>query len=806
MAEQDLLFRIIAQDDYKREMEEARKSVENMTDAEKQAVRAQHDLAEASKRASGELKETKLSFTELNQAMEFGQKVLSTFKQAFEFAKEGAAIQRIGEQFDATAASFGANGDQLIRKIDEVTGRTIDDEEAMRVASRTMTQGVVQDSDQIVKMFEIARASSVRFGGDTVSAYQAISTAVEYGNARVLRSVVGVVDFKEAYDKLASTLGKTAKELTDQEMLQARLNAVLERGAKLVDDVGDSVDDNVSKLQRMERAAGDLGDNLKTTFAEIAVPVFEQATVTLEALNGTLQSDIASVYADHVEEMTKRLMEGKETQESFRAELERSAVVAGRIAPQSYEEAQRGVKRVDQATLDLIESQINLTKAIESSKGEISEAEQYHRKYAKAVEESSTSVENLASAEDLAKQATSELNAIIGGAVGKELEQYGQKQDENREKVAALQLELDKLESTHGRVAQTQARNAMSAAELNLASLQLADTQARLAQETDPTKQAELAVKVENLTEKISGANATTTTWVDNSKRIGEIRGQLDDLNGAYDANAKAHEEATARIVFGMLEQRAAMDGLTSKEVEALTAVGKELGLYDEATAKTMGAVNIAWDEFVKTGNIEKVTEQAAEAADGVDILDHSVMVLSERAELAGRRLGRVEGVAASVADTAAATEDAKPKVEKLDGSLRGAAGSAGALAKAAGEARANIEAIPSEKEIVITTYYRAVHEEGVGGALGGRQAGGMVYPGQSYRVHPPELFFPQSTGFIMGQDDTRRLLSGVDRMVNLLGSLSAGESNYYVNDAVTGQALVEQMRRGIRQEFEEAM
>ena len=87
-----------------------------------------------------------------------------------------------------------------------------------------------------------------------------------------------------------------------------------------------------------------------------------------------------------------------------------------------------------------------------------------------------------------------------------------------------------------------------------------------------------------------------------------------------------------------------------------------------------------------------------------------------------------------------------------------------------------------------------------------GKQSGGAVFPGMGYSVHPPELFFPRDTGFIMGQDDTRRLLSGVDRMVGLLGNMGAGEQNYYVSDQVTGQALLEQVRRERRATFEERM
>ncbi|HEY4723309.1 MAG TPA: hypothetical protein VII92_15750, partial [Anaerolineae bacterium] len=228
-----------------------------------------------------------------------------------------------------------------------------------------------------------------------------------------------------------------------------------------------------------------------------------------------------------------------------------------------------------------------------------------------AYKDTSESTQTLYTDEQLLKASVSELNAVIGGAVGKEMEDYKNKQEENRAKAAELQKELEKLQAAHGRVGKSQVKNEMSAAELNLATINLAESQARLADETDPQKQAELAVKVENLTGKIAGANATTTTWVDNSKRISEITGTLDELNGAYDANAAVHEEATARIISGFLLQRAMIDGeLAPAEIAALTAINKELGIYDQATATALTNANAAWDTFVKTGNVELVTNQ----------------------------------------------------------------------------------------------------------------------------------------------------------------------------------------------------
>jgi hypothetical protein len=76
-------------------------------------------------------------------------------------------------------------------------------------------------------------------------------------------------------------------------------------------------------------------------------------------------------------------------------------------------------------------------------------------------------------------------------------------------------------------------------------------------------------------------------------------------------------------------------------------------------------------------------------------------------------------------------------------------------------------------KEITVTTIFQTVgHEEGVGGP-GGRQFGGPVFAGEPVRVHPPELFFPQQSGFIMSQADTRELLGLLRSLVTRPGVIN---------------------------------
>jgi hypothetical protein len=76
-------------------------------------------------------------------------------------------------------------------------------------------------------------------------------------------------------------------------------------------------------------------------------------------------------------------------------------------------------------------------------------------------------------------------------------------------------------------------------------------------------------------------------------------RQELDDLQAEYDATigqirtqAEEHELATKQIVFDLLVQRAALDELTSAELDLLTQVAEKWGLIDEETRTATLAVD----------------------------------------------------------------------------------------------------------------------------------------------------------------------------------------------------------------------
>lgn len=203
-----------------------------------------------------------------------------------------------------------------------------------------------------------------------------------------------------------------------------------------------------------------------------------------------------------------------------------------------------------------------------------------------------------------AKQAASDLRdelailtAAIGGEVSDEQENFYNQQGDLAGRAQELKDEIDRLTESNGQYYETVQGNGMTTAELELATAKLARAQENLATETDPVKQAQLKVEIEKQQEAISGASTVVSGYVDNSKKIGELTTEYEAVTAAMQANRDAHEEAAARIVFSMIQQQMAADGLSKEEIAALTDIGEELGIYDEKTADIMRSVQRSVNE-----------------------------------------------------------------------------------------------------------------------------------------------------------------------------------------------------------------
>ena len=218
-----------------------------------------------------------------------------------------------------------------------------------------------------------------------------------------------------------------------------------------------------------------------------------------------------------------------------------------------------------------------------------------------------------------AQESFEDLTVIIDGPVGDAQDDYYAAQKDAGAVIAELRGELAKLQESHGQVVTSTddgaaaARNLIIAqSDAQTAAENLKKAQEKLAEDPGDLGLQAAVARAENALVTHQGAveewegkvdTANDNYVINNSAAIDAVELKLGEAEAAYAANATAHEEATARIVFGMLTQKLAMDGYTQEEISFLTDVGEAWGIYDTETAATLRAVDGAINQHGLNAN-----------------------------------------------------------------------------------------------------------------------------------------------------------------------------------------------------------
>ncbi len=173
--------------------------------------------------------------------------------RAWDMLKLGAKAEQQAMAFENMANSFGISGDRIIAKLREVSYGTIDTTTMIEKAGTAMMMGI--RPDELVKLMEIARATSRLTGQTVTKAFEDISLAVGRQSRMILDNLGIIVKQGEANQDYARALGKTVKELTDVEKKQAFVNATIKAGNKLMRQLGNETVTTADKFAQLEASA-----------------------------------------------------------------------------------------------------------------------------------------------------------------------------------------------------------------------------------------------------------------------------------------------------------------------------------------------------------------------------------------------------------------------------------------------------------------------------------------------------------------------------------------------------------------------
>ena len=184
-------------------------------------------------------------------------------------------------------------------------------------ASRQSIAMMIQANVDLAHSTDLARLAqdtAVIAGINSSEAFEQLVYVLQTGNVRMARTLGLNVQFGQAQKELATTLGKTTEQLTEQEIMQARTNAVMEAGERITGTYAAAMDTAGKKILSMERPL----EELSRIFGEAFLPALEPAvTGVYELLSGITK--LRSAMEEHRDEM----IYGQHTYEEYYAEMER---------------------------------------------------------------------------------------------------------------------------------------------------------------------------------------------------------------------------------------------------------------------------------------------------------------------------------------------------------------------------------------------------------------------------------------------------------------------------------------------------
>jgi hypothetical protein len=254
-----------------------------VTEQTKQAIAAVKAHEEAIKAAAKAKEEERNA----NQRLSDGLQLLAAGYAALkigEYIKDSAMLAARYETLDVVMGVVGRTAGYTKTQMD-ATAQAVAKQGITMTESRNNVIKLVQahvDLSHASDLARIAQDAAVIGNINSSEAFERLVNGVARGNVLILRNIGINVNLQSAYAQMADSLGKSTLQLTENERVQARLNAVLERGTDIAGTYEAAMDTASKQITSMKRYTEDL----RTTFGEVFT---ESLTIGVMALTDGLK-------------------------------------------------------------------------------------------------------------------------------------------------------------------------------------------------------------------------------------------------------------------------------------------------------------------------------------------------------------------------------------------------------------------------------------------------------------------------------------------------------------------------------------
>lgn len=216
--------------------------------------------------------------------------------KAAEFAKDQALLAARFETMDVVMVTAGHNA-----------GKTSDYMHDLELKLQKLGISALQSRNNLAALatgnIELAHATDLARAAQDVAvvadlnsseAFTKMVTSIKSGLVVQLHHMGLQANYEQAYQKMAASINKSTRELTEQEKVQARVNAVIEAASRYNGIYEDSMSTAGKQIRSMERYTEDLKVQLGEAFGPAVTTLVFALVDQMKLLNNTMKEAKAS--------------------------------------------------------------------------------------------------------------------------------------------------------------------------------------------------------------------------------------------------------------------------------------------------------------------------------------------------------------------------------------------------------------------------------------------------------------------------------------------------------------------------------
>lgn len=334
------------------EGDKAIKELQEIAKTMKGVKKGTGDASEAAKKQSKTLDGLKGNWKAMVAVVGSVTAAMYTAKKAFDWAKEGASLQRVADAGENLAAQYGTSMDAIVEAVDKAANGTVSRNDIILASNRAMLLGVADTAEEMAQLMDVARKRGAAMGLTTAQAFNDIVTGIGRASPLILDNLGIVTGGQKTYDDFAKSIDKTADSLTDAEKKQALFNKAIAgtQGMPAVEGAADS-------WESFDASLKDLTDTIKMGLVPALTPLVEFITDIADAQIKAMET---------TDTLTKAVEMGIITQEEFQIVIQKGegVLAAGRDWHELYEEAVEGVKNMTEGVIPAMQEEADMLNAL----------------------------------------------------------------------------------------------------------------------------------------------------------------------------------------------------------------------------------------------------------------------------------------------------------------------------------------------------------------------------------------------------------------------------------------------------------